>query len=204
MQEQPVPCLHSAAQVWMGSQRAGGLLPARSCMAGGFHLLSGGMRMESHRAQVPKTAWSLFLQSWPPAAWNGSSGLWPAACQPLCVKVPSGSDHLYLVLSCCPAPAGSLSNPALSLLVPKPEVTMHGDVVLGTLVAGSQRLLLLKCDEGDVFCRDFATIRGWQMAGLRQWGSCTVRAAGEHRGISLPSTATGCAEARRCSSVGCW
>lgn len=34
-------------------------LPAPAQL-GGFHLLSGGMRMESHRAQAPKTAWSLF------------------------------------------------------------------------------------------------------------------------------------------------
>lgn len=59
----------------------------------------------------------------------------------------------------------------LSLLVRKPEVTTHGDVALGTLVAGTQQLLLLKCDGGDVFCRDFATTRGWQMAGLRGSGA---------------------------------
>lgn len=181
MPEHPVPLLPSAAQVWLWSQRTGGLLSACSCMAAGSHLLSGGMRMERHRAEVLKTAWSLLLRSWPPLAsleWE-QGAVRPATCQPLCVKVPSGSDHLYLVLPCCPTPAGSLSNPALSLLVPKPEVTTHGDVALGALVAGTQQLLLLKCDEGGVFCRDFATIRGWQMAGLRgSVGSCPMGAAG--------------------------
>lgn len=69
--EQPVPCLPLAAQVRIWSRRAGG---TPSCLLppgwGAFHLRSGiglasGMRMESHGAEVPKTAWSLFLSSRP-------------------------------------------------------------------------------------------------------------------------------------------
>lgn len=79
--EQPVRRLPLAAQVWIWSQKAGGLLPACSPLAGGgggSHLssgaaLAGRMRMESRGAEVPKSAQSFSPSSWPPGM---------ARCQP--------------------------------------------------------------------------------------------------------------------------
>lgn len=62
--EQPVPRLLLSAQVWIQSQKAGEL--PTGC--GGPHLqfragLLNRMRIESHRVEVPKMAWSLLLSS---------------------------------------------------------------------------------------------------------------------------------------------
>lgn len=88
-------------------------------------------------------------------------------------------NQIICISSCLAAPAGSCSDPALSLLPPKPEVTTQGDVAWGSLAAGARQLPLLKRGGGRCFLQGFGTRRRLADGGIkRQWGSCPVRAAG--------------------------
>lgn len=74
----------------------------------------------------------------------------------------------------------SLSDPGLSLLLPKLEVTTQGDMAWGTLAAGAWQLPLLKCAGGwgGCFLQRFCThVRLADGRIKRLQDSCPVRAA---------------------------
>lgn len=142
------------------------------------------MRTENHGAEVPEMAWSLLLSSQPlavarshPREGAGGSADGPVP-SPLCE-----SSHLVRLSVHRPALARSLSDPGLSLLLPKLEVTTQGDMAWGSLAAGAWQLPPLRCGGGwgGCFLQRFCThvrLADGRIKRLR--GSCPVRAARTH------------------------